>query len=100
MSGGRFNYHQYKIDYIADEVEQLIRTNDDTTLNEWGDTIGKNYPANIIAEFKRGLAHLRLAAIYAHRIDWLVSGDDGEETFVERLQDDLDILRMCRKDDE
>ena len=100
MSGGYFNYHQYKIDYIADEVEQLIRTNDDTTLNEWGDTMGKNYPANVIAKFKRGLAHLRLAAIYAQRIDWLVSGDDGEETFLERLQEDLDTFRMCRKDNE
>ena len=27
MSGGHFNYDQYKIGYIADEVEQLIRDN-------------------------------------------------------------------------
>ena len=26
MSGGHFDYNQYKIGYIADEVEQLIDT--------------------------------------------------------------------------
>ena len=27
MSGGSFEYNQYKIGYIADKVEQLIRKN-------------------------------------------------------------------------
>ena len=34
MSGGHFNYKQYEIGYIADEVEQLIITNDSTETNE------------------------------------------------------------------
>jgi len=33
---------------------------------------------------------LRKAAIYAQRIDWLLSGDDGEESFLERLKEELD----------
>ena len=41
------------------------------------------------AEFRAGLLMLRRAAVYAQRIDWLVSGDDGEERFHERLVDDL-----------
>ena len=32
---------------------------------------------------------MRAAAIYAQRIDWLVSGDDGEETFHQRLAEEL-----------
>jgi hypothetical protein len=35
---------------------------------------------------------LRKAAVYAQRVDWLLSGDDGEETFLERLKKDLDKL--------
>ena len=27
MSGGAFEYNQYKIGYIADEIEQYIRNN-------------------------------------------------------------------------
>jgi hypothetical protein len=26
------------------------------------------------------------------RIDWLLSGDDGEESFIERLKEDLEKL--------
>ena len=43
----------------------------------------------MIDEFKKGLDLLRKAAIYTQRIDWLVSGDDGRESFIERLEEDL-----------
>ena len=45
-----------------------------------------------IAEFEKAVLYLNLAYIYAQRIDWLVSGDDGEETFHKRLTDDLKNL--------
>lgn len=32
---------------------------------------------------------LRIAEIYAQRVDWMISGDDSEETFQERLQEEL-----------
>jgi hypothetical protein len=46
----------------------------------------------IIEVFKKGLKILKTAAIYAQRIDWLLSGDDGEESFKERLKEELDEL--------
>jgi len=101
MSGGHFDYQQYHITYIADEVEQLIRTNEDEGLNEWGDKRGRFYRKEVIGEFTNGLNLLRMAAIYAQRIDWLVSDDDGENEFLERLQEDLgkeiDGLQRKRK---
>ena len=36
---------------------------------------------------------LKKATIYAQRIDWLVSGDDGEESFLSRLKEDLEQLK-------
>jgi hypothetical protein len=90
MSGGFFDHKQYNIVMIADEVNQLIRSNEDNTLNEWGDPTGHNYNDATIQEFKKGLYFLRMAGIYAQRIDWLVSGDDGEDTFLERLKSDLE----------
>ena len=89
MSGGHFDYHQYQIREIADEVEQLIFGNNDETLTEFGDRKGYFFSDETIDEFKTGLEYLRKAAIYAQRIDWLVSGDDGEETFHKRLKEDL-----------
>lgn len=46
----------------------------------------------ILEEFKKGLKILKTAAIYAQRIDWLLSGDDGEQSFKERLKEELDEL--------
>jgi hypothetical protein len=46
----------------------------------------------VITKFKEGLDILRKAEVYAQRIDWLVSGDDGEESFLERLKEDLEKL--------
>ena len=89
MSGGHFDYNQYKIGYIADEVDQLIRDNDSQELNAWGDPKGRAFSAATIAEFHRALVLLRQAQIYAQRIDWLVSGDDSEDSFHVRLGEDL-----------
>jgi hypothetical protein len=46
----------------------------------------------VVEEFKKGLKILKTAAIYAQRIDWLLSGDDGEDSFKRRLKDELDEL--------
>lgn len=46
----------------------------------------------VLEEFKKGLKILKMAAIYAQRIDWLMSGDDGEESFKRRLKEELDEL--------
>ncbi len=89
MSGGHFEYNQYKIDYIADEVEQLILSNHDQREDEYGVKRGRKYSEETIAKFKEALKALRVAAVYAQRIDWLVSGDDSEESFHERLSKEL-----------
>ena len=91
MSGGHFNYEQYKISQIADDIDQLVRDNNNQERNEFGDTKGNNFSAETIAEFKKGIEILKQAYVYAQRIDWLMSGDDGEDTFHERLKDDLEL---------
>ena len=90
MSGGYFDYNQNRIRDIADEIKKLIATNNDATLDEFGDRKGDFYDDEVITMFRDGLAVLERAAIYAQRIDWLVSGDDGPESFIERLEEDLE----------
>ena len=50
------------------------------------------YPQKIIIQFKIAVVMLRQAEVYAHRIDWLLSGDDSEESFMKRLVKDLNKL--------
>jgi len=89
MSGGHFDYQQHTITIIADSIEHLIETNDDKTLNDWGEPKGRQYKPIVIVCFKMALETLRRAQAMTHRIDWLVSGDDDEGTFLKRWKEDL-----------
>jgi len=94
MSGGFFDYDQYRIRQIADSLEDVIIKNGKKRQNKesWEDEYYFEYSPEVIAKFKEGFKILRMAEIYAHRIDWLLSGDDGEKTFFERLESDLSKL--------
>mgnify|MGYP001164617681 CR=1 FL=1 len=84
MSGGYFDYVQYSL-------ENTIEVFDDFVKNKLGGGYHK-YSEDAVKEILTGLSHLEFAATYLHRIDWLLSGDDGEETFLKRLEEDLDNL--------
>ena len=86
MSGGHFNYKQHHLLDIADSIGSEILTNDSTEKDEWGFNIGRHYSPETIAEFEKAVKALNLAYVYAQRIDWLLSGDDGEDSFHIRLQ--------------
>ena len=108
MSGGRFNYDQYRIRDIANEVEKEIynsgkkKTKIELEAESWRDPdwyekypedlYHYEYPEEVINEFIKAYKILRVAEIYAHRIDYLLSGDDGEETFMGRLHEDLKVF--------
>lgn len=89
MSGGYFDYNQDKIGYIADEIQNLIDKNHSEELDHFGYRIGHGYSDDVIQEFENAVKFLRIAKIYAQRVDWLVSCDDSEECFLKRLREEL-----------
>jgi hypothetical protein len=93
MSGGHFNYKQHHLLDMADDIGSQILSNDSTEKNEWGDNIGNRYNVETITEFEKAVKALKLAYVYAQRIDWLLSGDDGEDSFHRRLQAQLGELK-------
>lgn len=99
MSGGHFDYGEFRIGDIADCIEQEIVNNEtldeDASEYEKERWCGYYYPPEVIKEFKKGLKILRQAYIYAHRIDYLLSGDDGEESFLRRLKKELSDLELA-----
>ena len=119
MSGGYYEYAQYHINDIANAIEEYINgySLDEEDINDYiksrwledkeKEYIRKNkhtkpnpfdYNKETIKELKKGLAILRKAYIYAQRIDWLLSGDDGEESFHERLKEELDNLKSKKNE--
>lgn len=92
MSGGHFNYKQHTLLDMADDIGSFVLSNDSKEKNEFGDNIGNRYRPETIAEFEKAVKALKLAYVYAQRIDWLLSGDDGEDSFHKRLQAQLKEL--------
>lgn len=110
MSGGTFDYNQHRIRYIADDIEQEIaksgKPKTPRELKEEGYYRDREwyekYPEDlnhyklrdeILEEFKNAYEILRKAEIYAQRVDWYLAGDDGEDSFLERLKSDLELLK-------
>lgn len=110
MSGGHFNYDQYKIGYIAESIQKVIDNNGrEKTAQEMKDEGWRDpdwyekypedkfhykYPDEVIEKFKEAVEILKKAEVYAHRVDWLISCDDGEESFLKRLESDLKKLSL------
>lgn len=82
MSGGHFDHIQHSFDDVIYKIEAIIKVN--------GDTDWYNFSENTLAEFRVAIQLLNKTRTYVQRIDWLVSGDDGEETFHRRLKEDLE----------
>jgi len=89
MSGGHFDYRQYHINDIALEIDEVIESNNDQTPNEWGGKKGNEYPPEIIEKFKEAAHTLRQAQEMAQRVDWLLSCDDGEDSFLRRWDEEV-----------
>ena len=109
MSGGYFDYDQYRLGYMADDIEQeLINQGKQKPAGElWGDDeyyekypedkYFETYPDLVQTKLKETVNALRIAQIYTHRADWFLSADDGDESFVERLADDLEDFKKSKK---
>lgn len=102
MSGGRFNYKQWHIDNIADQIEQeVIMSGKPIPGSKWDyhdrmeyeethkQPMNYAYPESTLRRMEEAVYALKRAAIYAQRTDYLLSGDDGEDSFEERLSKEL-----------
>ena len=69
MSGGAFNYKDFHINDIAEQIEEIIRNNYSDEKNEWGYPIGRHYSLETIQRFREAVKLLREAGVYVHRID-------------------------------
>lgn len=104
MSGGRFEYKQYHITGIADEIEHYLnrqgkeKPKDELWMSEEyykeypREKYYETYAEEVQEKMRNAVKALKIAAIYAQRVDYFLSGDDGEENFLRRLKEDLACL--------
>lgn len=85
MSGGYFEYQQYHIQDIIEKLEETkVKIENDEEYHQY------DRKEELLQEISNGIDYLNLAQIYTQRLDWLFSGDDGEDSFFERLREDID----------
>lgn len=92
MSGGAFDYRQFRFEDIAELIDAYIKHNDTVWDNDGDEEPERNFSPSTLAKFREAAELVRKAQIFVHRIDWLVSGDDSEDSFHERLKKDLEEL--------
>ena len=108
MSGGHWDYLQYRFTDVVEDIQNIVERNgkektreelknESWTDPEWyekypEDKFYYEYPDEVIEEFNKGVEIIKQAQVYMQRIDWLLSGDDGEESFIKRLKEDLEKL--------
>jgi len=88
MSGGRFDYKQHSIQDIIDVIKKEV----DVQIDCQG-AMDDLYSNKTLKKFNKAIKILEKAYVMAHRIDYLLSGDDGEETFNKRWKEELEKLK-------
>lgn len=89
MSGGTFAYTQDLFSDAVDTIEHAIKHN--KIEDDWGYCNG--YSEETLKLMGIAQATIKKAAAMMQRVDWLMAGDDGEDSFKERwTQEELDIL--------
>ena len=82
MSGGAFDYQDYRLDAIATELRIAIAKTRKKAESS-------DYSTLFLNEMIRAYNQVRELSVLLHRIDWVLSGDDGEETYWEQLAEDM-----------
>lgn len=107
MSGGSMDYVCFRIrqavEDVASEIENIEKRIHENGYGDFKvcDYYRKKYPEHpdlkdektlseaVLKRMRHALKVLKEAAVYAERVEWLTSGDDGYESFVVRTDEDL-----------
>jgi len=84
MSGGHFgDYDYYKVAQFADELEVEIQNNNKPDEYEYA----PNFSPETIKYLRKQLLKMRKMAEIMRHIDYLYSGDHGDDSFMERVKE-------------
>lgn len=95
MSGGHFEYKQFVLNELANRIQEELDkqgVEKPKPIYDWEEPTYQTYPEEIQQIFKDAVKALKIAQIYVHRVDWYLSGDDGEESLKLCLNKDLEQL--------
>jgi len=83
MSGGHFDYQQYRLNDIAEELRRTIAKC--RQKREYYDYYSDKFINDMVDAYHKS----KELEVILNRIDWVLSGDDSEESYIERLAEDM-----------
>ena len=85
MSGGNLDYFYSRFEEPLEKISKEIK---------WG----KNkWSPEVLLEFQNALKYLKIAQVYSHDVEWLLSGDYGDDSFLESIKEELEELEELDK---
>ncbi len=80
MSGGSLDYLYSRFDEPLEKISKEIK---------WG----KNkWPTEVLSELQKAMKYLKIAQVYSHDVEWLLSGDYGDDSFLKSIKEELEEL--------
>ena len=89
MSGGYLTYNDRHIGYIIKDIKEEIERNNDPENDDYCDDVSNRFDEKTMNRFRETVKVLEKASIMVNRIDYLLEGDDSEETFHELWEDEI-----------
>ena len=94
MSGGHFDYVQYRIDDAAETLERYIARCEKGDADAYGNK--PEHTERTLAKFRECERTLRRAYAMLHRVDYLISGDDSEASFFKRWDEEVPSTEVLK----
>jgi hypothetical protein len=80
MSGGSLGYFYFRFEEPLEKISKEIK---------WG----KNkWSPEVLSEFQNAIKYLKIAQVYSHDVEWLLSGDYSDDSFFESIKEELEEL--------
>ena len=112
MSGGAYDYIQCRLDEVVGRMVKEISLfgktltqqdydrldESDKWWHEVGEPLGKITSEEALKRFRECAEIVAKARIAIERADYLVSGDDGDDSFVKRYDEEMDALGKSMAD--
>ncbi len=91
MSGGHFQYDEFKMQHMAEQIDFEIQHND-LPDPQYGQTNGYSKEVLFYMQYTRD------ALMHSHKmtkhLDYLLSGDTGQEDYLERVKNELQVRKV------
>lgn len=100
MSGGHWDYFQYRLEEVVDDLKMAINNNGKKITAEeaeWlcplekEDSFHREFSKETLEGFRKVIETVSKAHLYINSVDRLMSGDDGEDDFIGVVNNDSPI---------